>query len=213
MFTGLIQEIGRIERLQRRGATAVLTIESSFENVELGESIAVMGACLSVTGYERGQFSAFASSETLEKTKLGSLRAGSHVNLERALKTGDRIGGHLVSGHVDDCVALLARTPLGEAERLTIALPTGPLAKQIAPKGSVALDGVSLTVNDVHRDRFEVVIIPLTLGDTTLGALAPRDYLNIETDVLAKYVARQFDRDESGKGVDIALLERSGFMR
>ncbi len=180
----------------------------------MGESIAVMGACLSVTAFSPGRFTAFASMETLDKTGLGALRPGARVNLERALKAGDPLGGHLVSGHVDTRIALIDRQVTGEAEKLTFGLPEVPLDRQIAPKGSVALDGVSLTVNDVYRDCFDVVAIPITLRETTLVGLKKGDKINLETDVLAKYIARQLvGPKEPGRDISLDLLERAGFMR
>ena len=214
MFTGLIQNVGTLINVISRGNEALVQIRTNIDQFILGESIAVMGACLSVTQFGPGQFSAFASKETLEKTGIGELRPGTRVNLERALRVGDPLGGHIVTGHFDARVRLLSRTPIGEAERLTIALPPAPIHKQIAPKGSVALDGISLTVNDVHVDRFDVMVIPLTQEHTTLRERQPGDLLNIETDVLAKYVARQFQSNENGGGgIDVDLLTRAGFMR
>ncbi|MCP4680656.1 MAG: riboflavin synthase [Deltaproteobacteria bacterium] len=214
MFTGLIQSIGTLEKLSTRGDEAELLVSAAFEGMELGESIAVMGACLTVTVAEPGRFTAFASQETLAKTGLKELGSGAPVNVERALKVGDPIGGHIVTGHVDARVRLLERVRYGEAERFSIALPESPLLEQVAAKGSVAIDGVSLTVNDVRKESFDIMIIPLTLGSTTLDRLRPGDAMNIETDVLAKYVARQLGRGgEGGGGVDMDLLMRSGFVR
>ena len=214
MFTGLIQNVGTLINVVSRGKEAEVHVATTLDEFILGESIAVMGACLSVTHFEPGRFSAFASEETLEKTGLGQLRPGARVNLERALRVGEPLGGHLVTGHVDARVRLLSQTPIGKAKRLAISLPPGPLDTQIAPKGSVALDGISLTVNDVSGDHFDVMVIPLTLNHTTLGSSNPGDFLNIETDVLAKYVARQFQTNKNGGGgIDVDLLTRSGFMR
>ena len=147
MFTGLIQDIGTVVTLSRSRTDARLTVRTRFDGFVLGESIAVMGACLSVTAFETNRFTAFASMETLDKTGLGALHPGAPVNLERALKIGDPLGGHLVSGHVDARITLMDRRSAGDAERLTFSLPDAPLDRQIAPKGSIALDGVSLTVN------------------------------------------------------------------
>jgi riboflavin synthase len=213
MFTGLVQHVGTLKRVAREGPEARLTVAAPFEGLELGESVAVMGACLTVTHVGEGEFSAFASAETLVRTGLGDMPAGSEVNLERALRLADRLGGHLVSGHVDARVALRSRRRVAEAERLTVELPREPLASQIAPKGSVALDGVSLTVNEVDATSFEVMVIPLTLEQTTLGRASPGDRLNLETDVLAKYVARQLRGEGAGGDVSLDLLERAGFVR
>ena len=173
-----------------------------------------MGACLSVTSFGSDYFSAFASLETLSKTGLGNLGSGAKVNIERALKVGDAMGGHIVTGHVDARVNIVSRTRMGEAERFTIALPEPPLDAQLAPKGSVAIDGISLTVNDVRKDSFDLMLIPLSLEHTTLGSAKPGDMVNIETDVLAKYVARQLGKGaDTNHGIDIELLTKSGFMR
>jgi riboflavin synthase len=213
MFTGLIQDVGVVSNVVKRRGAVELTVETCLGILTLGESVAVMGACLTVTSYDQGRFTAFASEETLEKTGFEALTPGARVNLERALKMGDALGGHLVTGHVDARVKLLSRQRAGEAARLTFALPPGGLASQIAEKGSVALDGVSLTVNQVRESRFDVMIIPHTLEQTTLDKIEVGSLVNIETDILAKYIARRLDRTEKKSGVDMALLERSGFMR
>ena len=214
MFTGLIQEVGTLLSLVRHGIEAEIKISTSLENFEIGESIAIMGACLSVTSFGPGYFNAFTSDETLKKTGLKDLRSGAKVNLERALKMGDAMGGHLVTGHVDARVQIISRTKLGEAERFSIALPEPPIGAQIAPKGSVAIDGISLTVNDVHADSFDLMLIPISLKHTTLGDAKPGDIVNIETDVLAKYVARQLARGTNDRqDIDLELLTKAGFMR
>ncbi|MCP4196878.1 MAG: riboflavin synthase [Proteobacteria bacterium] len=214
MFTGLIQEVGTLISLARHGMEAEIKISSPLENFEIGESIAIMGACLSVTNFGPGYFTAFTSYETLEKTGLKDLGSGARVNIERALKTGDAMGGHIVTGHVDARVKIISRTKLGKAERFSIALPDPPIDRQIASKGSVAIDGISLTVNEVHPDSFDVMIIPLSLSHTTLGDAKPGDIVNIETDVLAKYVARQLERDtNASQDINIELLTKAGFMR
>jgi riboflavin synthase len=199
-------------RIARHGEEARLTVSTALQDIQIGESIAVDGACLTVAESGARDFTAFASSETLAKTGLTDAAPGTRVNLERASRLGDPMGGHLVTGHVDARVALLAKKREGEAEVWTIALPDdAALARQIARKGSVALDGVSLTVNAAGNGSFEVTLIPHTLGSTTLGELAAGRRLNLETDVLAKYVARQLERE--GGGVDMDLLVRSGFVR
>jgi riboflavin synthase len=216
MFTGLIQDVGTIARSDAGTDEARLTVSTAIDRIALGESIAVDGACLTVCEVGRGSFTAFASAETLARTSLRALTPGARVNLERALRVGDPMGGHLVTGHVDARVALVGRSPVGAAERFEIALPPDePLRRQIAPKGSVALAGVSLTVNAVHEDRFELMLIPLTLQSTTLAAARPGASLNLETDVLAKYVARQLDPTAAvaDRGVTLDLLVRSGFVR
>ena len=214
MFTGLVQHVGNLLSRSLQGSDAEISVSTSFENLEIGESIAIMGACLTVTKFETGRFTAFASSETLAKTGLLGIPTGSPLNLERALKVGDPIGGHIVTGHVDSRVKLKSRRRMGKAEQFSLALPEPPLDSHIAPKGSVALDGVSLTVNEVDAVGFNLMIIPLTLEHTTLGKTQPGDLLNIETDVLAKYVARQIFKDDTKHGdIDIDLLRKTGFMR
>ncbi len=212
MFTGLIQKVGKVASIRRMGRSAELAVETGLETLTLGESVAVNGACLSVTRFQQGRMSAFASEETLERTGLGAVSPGIRVNLERALRVGDPIGGHIVTGHVDARVHLLSRQRVGEAERFALALPKGTLAKQIASKGSVTLDGVSLTVNEVTEGSFHVMIIPLTLNETTLGESRPGDEINIETDVMAKYIARQLSADGAKRDIDMAMLARAGFL-
>jgi riboflavin synthase len=217
MFTGLIQDIGTIVMVVPSGKQARLVVETRLAPIDIGESIAVCGACLSATEYDANnrRFTAFTSAETLARTGLGQPGGGGRVNLERAVRAGDPLGGHLVSGHVDARVELLDRVREGEAERWTVALPADDaLRRQIAPKGSVTLDGVSLTVNEVCASDFSLMLIPLTLGETTLGETRRGAQINLETDVLAKYVARQLERGSAGgAGVDMELLVKSGFVR
>jgi len=192
-----------------------LTVSAAFDQLNVGESIAVMGACLSVVECHPDRFCAFVSAETLARSNLEAMRAGARVNLERALRVGDPLDGHLVTGHVDAAVKVKDKVKIGEAHRFVFALPDETSKKgQIAEKGSVAIDGVSLTVNTVHEDSFEVMVIPLTSSNTTLGTTGPGDTVNLETDILAKYVSRQLHLKQ-GKtgGVDMDLLARSGFIR
>ena len=190
MFTGIITDLGRVRRLQR-GLGLQLTIATGFpiEEIPLGASIACSGPCLTVVAVEPGGFSVEASAETLACSTLGDWIAGSPVNLERALRLGDELGGHLVSGHVDGVARLVGRRPEGDSIRFTIEAPAG-LMPYIAPKGSVALDGVSLTVNEVEDSRFGVNLIPYTLAHTSLGEAAPGQRMNLEIDPIARYVAR-----------------------
>ncbi len=213
MFTGLIQDVGKIVAVRKTGPQATVAVETALRDFVTGESIAVMGACLSVVSFAESRFFAFASAETLSKTGLGELGHGARVNLERAARLGDPVGGHFVSGHVDTRVQLLEKRNVGDAIRLSFSLPGGPLAKQIAAKGSVAIDGVSLTVNQVTQDRFDVMVIPLTLQHTTLDQTFVGALVNIETDVLAKYVARRLEPGGASGGVDMDLLLSSGFAR
>ncbi|MCU0662634.1 MAG: riboflavin synthase [Myxococcota bacterium] len=211
MFTGLVQEVGTLERVERRGAGALVHVACGFSGFVLGESVCVCGACLSLTQFGSGGFLAFASEETLSRTGLSERVPGSLVNLERALRMGDPLGGHLVTGHVDARVCLLERMESGQAQRLRWSLPEGELATQIASKGSVALDGVSLTVNEVAHRWFDTMIIPITLSSTTLGRLKIGDFACLETDVLAKYVARRLGGDGARAGLSLELLARAGF--
>ncbi|MBN2527520.1 MAG: riboflavin synthase [Deltaproteobacteria bacterium] len=217
MFTGLIQCIGKVKAFTQRGAEASLTIDSDFQTFTYGESIAINGACLSVTEFSGSTFSVFASRETLQISGIGNLLAGTAVNLEKALTLSTPLGGHLVAGHVDAWVRVLGRIRENAASRFQFALPDSEELKyQIAPKGSVTIDGVSLTVNAVTDTMFEVMIIPVTLQHTTLGNLNTGDMVNIETDILAKYITRRFDNPQykaENNGVSMALLMQNGFMR
>ncbi len=190
MFTGIITDIGRIRSIEARGDTRMV-IETAFDTatIAMGGSIACSGACLTVVETGAGWFAVDASAETLSRTTLGAWREGDPVNLERALRAGDELGGHFVAGHVDGVTEILDRAPDGDSLRFTFALPDW-LRSTIAPKGSVTLDGVSLTVNEVARDRFGVNVIPHTQSATTLGAARPGQRVNVEIDVLARYVAR-----------------------
>ncbi|QCO14055.1 riboflavin synthase [Azospirillum brasilense] len=190
MFTGIITDVGRVRAVERQGDTR-FTVETAFamETVPIGASIANNGVCLTVVEKGPGWFAVQASAETLSKTTLGGWAEGTRINLERALKVGDELGGHIVSGHVDGVATVVEVRADGESKRLTFEAPA-TLAKYIASKGSVALDGVSLTVNEVDGARFGVNIIPHTQDATTFGALKAGDRVNLEIDMLARYVAR-----------------------
>jgi riboflavin synthase len=189
VFTGLVEDVGRLQARVARGPGARLSIQTRLAPLVLGESISVMGVCLTVDAFRQGGFEADASHETLQRTTLGSLAIGSGVHLERALAVGGRMGGHIVAGHVDGTASLLERKPVGEAVELTFALD-GSLAPYVAGKGSIALDGVSLTVNEVAADRFTVMIVPHTREATLMGGQQPGQVSNVEVDVLARYVVR-----------------------
>ena len=194
MFTGIITDVGRVRRLRRaapREAGIDMTIATGYDTagIALGASIACSGVCLTVVAVEPGEFSVQASAETLACSTLGDWSEGRPVNLERALRVGDELGGHLVSGHVDGVARLADRRPDGDSVRFVIEAPPA-LMPFIAAKGSVALDGVSLTVNEVDSRSFGVNIIPYTLSHTGFGEARPGQRMNIEIDPLARYVAR-----------------------
>jgi riboflavin synthase len=192
MFTGIITDVGRVRAVRPAPAGAArLLIETSYDlaQVPLGGSIACSGTCLTVIEKDAACFAVDASAETLACTTIGAWREGTRVNLERALRLGEELGGHLVSGHVDGVALLEAVAPEGESRRLTLR-PPGALLGMIASKGSVALDGISLTVNEVSGLSFGVNLIPHTQAVTTLGAAKPGDRLNLEIDLFARYVAR-----------------------
>lgn len=193
MFTGLVQALGEIERVDDEGAGIRFTIawdgRPGDDALAIGESIAVNGCCLTAVAVDGGRFEAQAGPETLLRTNLGRRRAGDRVNLERSLRVGDRLGGHFVQGHVDATATLRERRPEGEWEFLGFAIdPAWTLL--MVPKGSIAVDGVSLTLVDVERDGFSVMLIPHTLAVTTLGIIRPGDAVNIEADMLAKHVRK-----------------------
>ena len=190
MFTGIVTDLGRVRRL-RRGELLDLTIATAFDtaSISLGASIACSGACLTVVAVEPGAFTVQASAETLTRTTLGEWQVGTPVNLEKSLCLGDELGGHLVLGHVDGMTRIVERRPEAESVRFVLEAAK-ELMSFIAPKGSVALDGVSLTVNEVAQNRFGVNIIPHTLACTNLGSLQSGQRMNLEIDLIARYVGR-----------------------
>lgn len=190
MFTGIITDLGWVKRLHRADLID-LTIATTFDTatIPIGASIACSGACLTVIATAPKEFSVQASAETIACTTIGSWEEGTAVNLERPLRVGDELGGHLVSGHVDGIARVVERRPQAESVRFVFEAPA-ELAPFIAPKGSVALDGVSLTVNEVTGSRFGVNIIPHTLACTNFGAAVPGQQMNLEIDLIARYVAR-----------------------
>jgi riboflavin synthase len=192
VFTGIIVATGRVASLAEKGGDVELGIDAAaldFAHIAIGDSISVQGACLTVTRMEGTAFFADVSRETLAKTTLGSLVSGSRVNLEPSLRVGDALGGHWVSGHVDAVGRLSALVQDARSWRLEFELPA-PLMRFVAPKGSIGINGVSLTVNKVDGRRFDVNIIPHTLKVTTLGELKIGDGVNIEIDVIARYLER-----------------------
>ncbi len=212
MFTGLIQEVGEVRSVRPAGGGAQIEVNSAEigPRAEVGESIAVNGACLTVEATDEGGFVCHAGEETLRRTTIGRLNSGSRVNLERALQVGDRLGGHFVQGHVD-CVGEVVRSiERGSTTALEFELPE-EYARYVVEKGSIAVDGISLTVTDVSGTTFGVAVIPHTLAHTTLAGVVPGQQVNIETDILAKYVER-LQGDAGPEGVSRDLLSRHGFV-
>ncbi len=191
MFTGIVTDIGKVRRVEQTARDRRYEIETAFDTagIDLGASISHAGCCLTVTEKGPGWFAVEVSGETLSKTTLGDWAEGHRVNLERAAKLGDEMGGHVVSGHVDGLGRVVSVTPEGGSHRIDIEAPA-PLHRYIAAKGSITVDGVSLTVNAVEGRTFGLNIIPHTREATTLGALNPGDKVNLEIDMLARYLAR-----------------------
>ena len=201
MFTGIVEELGEVAGIEHRGDAARLTIRGSTQGTSLGESIAVNGVCLTVTDIMDGTFTADVMGETLDRSGLGALAPGAPVNLERSVRLADRLGGHLVQGHVDATAAIVSRTPAAHWDQVRISLP-GKISRYVVEKGSIAVDGISLTVSALSRAGeaeawFEVCLIPETLKRTTLGVREPGDTVNLEVDVIAKYVERLLNGEGS----------------
>jgi riboflavin synthase len=196
MFTGLVEATGRVASVTPQDGGVRLRVEAPLGVLTIGESVSVSGACLTVVTAVSDAFEADLTRETVERTKLGRLAPGSRVNLERAVVAGARLGGHLVQGHVDGTARVRSITPEGEARRVEIECPR-ELSRYVAEKGSVSLDGVSLTVNAVAGHVFSLMLIPHTLAVTTLGELAPGAELNLEVDLVARYVERLTQADRS----------------
>ncbi|WP_043695590.1 riboflavin synthase [Luteibacter sp. 9133] len=212
MFTGIIQAVGRIARLEPRGGDVRLVVDTAsldMSDVALGDSIAVSGVCLTVIEFDATHFAADVSNETLAHTTLGQHKAGDPVNLEKALRLADRLGGHLVSGHVDGAGKVVSVVPDGRSQRWTFEVPAD-LARYIAHKGSVCIDGTSLTVNEVSGHRFGVNLIPHTVEHTAFSDRRPGDAVNIEVDVVARYVERLLASGDAPR-LDEAFLKQHGF--
>ena len=200
MFTGIIEGVGRLARSENRGGDARLTIEVgnlSFADARLGESVCVNGVCLTVVAFDADSFEADASNETLALTTLGNLAEGALLNLERAMRPTDRLGGHLVSGHVDGVGRVVDIRRDARAQRWRFAAPPA-LLRYIAKKGSICVDGVSLTVNEVDAEGFEVALIPHTVSNTAFARTAAGDAVNLEIDLVARYVERLLGAGSTG---------------
>jgi riboflavin synthase len=213
MFTGLIEVTGRITAIDRRGAAAVLTMTTTLpvSEIAIGDSVAVNGACLTVTALSGKTLTFDVSPETIASTTIGSLRSGISVNLERALRLGDRMGGHIVTGHID-CIGRLSRSSETSGNQvLEFTLPPEN-TRYLITKGSVAINGISLTINSITRNGFSVNIIPLTQVATTLSGLKVGDEVNIETDIIGKYVERLIQPWKTGGGLSMKALAENGFI-
>jgi len=211
MFTGIIQAKGSIAAIERRGGDVRLSVQSDglpFASYDVGESIAVNGVCLTAVGLRADGFDTDVSVETLDVTSLGSLGVGDNVNLEPSLSLGDRLGGHLVSGHVDCLGTVTSRKADARSIRFTVEIPE-EFARYVARKGSVTVDGVSLTVNDVSATSFEVNIIPHTADVTIIGDYSVGTSINVEVDLLARYIERLLAKD--GKGLSMEFLKEHGY--
>jgi riboflavin synthase len=213
MFTGLVEGVGEITETRRMAEGLRLAVAPPFPVAELnlGESVAVSGACLTVVAKTARTFQVDVSPETLARSTLSAKKVGDRVHLERALRLGDRLGGHLVTGHVDGLGVLTERRPGPGHLELTFELP-GPLAPLVIEKGSIAVDGVSLTVNAVQGRLFTVNIIPYTAKDTTLAELKIGDRVNLETDIIGKYVAKLLGPQGAKSGLTEEFLGRHGFL-
>ncbi len=225
MFTGITAAMGSVRRLTRRGDDALIEIDTSLElgDVRIGDSISVSGACLTVTALGGGGFAADVSAETLSRTTLKAAKAGDPVNLEKALRVGDPLGGHIVLGHIDGVGTTREKTVRSRSVVFGFEVDPG-LNRYIVEKGSVAVDGISLTVNNCEKNVFYVNIIPHTAARTTLGTKATSERVNIETDILARYVEKLISAGkETGTaagqpsaasgGIDVDMLSRHGFIK
>lgn len=219
MFTGIIEETGIVKSVIKGSRSAAIKLEASLvvSDVKLGDSIAVNGICLTVVDFDSCHFTAEAMAETLDKTTLGGLKYGDKVNLERALRLSDRLGGHLVSGHVDGVGVISGQTRHDIAIVTEITYPP-EIGKFLVPKGSIAIDGISLTVVDVNSKVFSVALIPHTRGITALGLKKTGDRVNLEADVIAKYLEKLSkyvslrDENEAGPKLDKEFLIKNGFL-
>jgi riboflavin synthase len=214
MFTGLIEDLGTVRELRREGSSVRLTVGTALPTADLhlGDSVAVNGICLTVVALGSASFSADVSPETLECSTLGELTAGKRVNLERALRLSDRLGGHLVSGHIDAMATISERFQDHNAARFTFRLPAA-VNRFVAEKGSIAIDGISLTVNAVTEETFAVAVIPHTLAMTTLQEKKSGDRVNIETDLIARYLARLLGVERPPPAsLNLDFLAKHGFL-
>jgi riboflavin synthase len=211
MFTGIIEDLGTINRISRKGEDALLIVDTSMnlDDINIGDSISVSGACLTITEKEGKRFSADVSAETLARTNLKYLKSGDKVNLEKSLRLNSFLGGHLVLGHVDGIGKIEEKVSKANSIQFGVEIDAA-LGRYIVEKGSVAVDGISLTVNRCEKNRFYVNIIPHTARNTTLGFKKAADPVNIETDIIGKYVEKFLN---PGKGIDMNFLAEHGFLK
>lgn len=216
MFTGIIEAVGSIQSMTPKGGDMRLSVavgKLDMSDVIVGDSIAVSGVCLTAVEFDQGYFLADVSNETLSKTVLGDLTVGSRVNLEKALTPSTRLGGHLVSGHVDGVGKIVSREAESRSVRFQIEAPP-ELAKYIAAKGSITVNGISLTVNAVQGKVFDLNIVPHTLQETTLGELTAGDAVNLEVDLIARYLERLLLGENAGQqAIDLSFLSEHGYLR
>ncbi len=214
MFTGIVEGMGKVAKVQRQGELVRLNVAppAALTDMAVGDSICINGACLTVVERGEGYIQVDISPETLARTTLDSLKPNDAVNLERALRVGDRLGGHLVAGHIDGTGSVVADVVRAEGRVMTIRVAP-KLSQYLVEKGSVAVEGVSLTVSGMRGDEFQVTIIPYTAQNTTLGAKRAGDRVNVEVDIIGKYVKRFVDKaDGEGGGVDLDFLAEHGFV-
>ena len=216
MFTGIIEATGKLAAVVQRGNDISVTIESAeldFSDVKLGDSIACNGVCLTVTHLAPHSFNADISSETLAHTLFGHYKTGQRINLEKAMLPTTRMGGHIVSGHVDGVSQVIKIEQSGRASNIWLSLPA-TLARYVAAKGSITVDGISLTVNELNHDAFRLTIVPHTAAHTTIAALKAGSKVHLEVDVIARYLERLLSKDSAGVtgGVSMALLSQRGFL-
>jgi riboflavin synthase len=214
MFTGIIENKGKVLRVGYRGHGKRLTLELSADltDVQLGDSINLSGGCLTVVEKKGRTIEFDLSSETIQKTVLGDLKVGDFVNLERALKLTDRLGGHIVTGHIDGIGVIVEKRKETDFIHLRIRIPKA-ISKYVVQKGAIAIDGISLTVNECQEEEVQLALIPYTIEKTTLVEKRVGDRVNVEADILGKYVEKMLDRrGEKSKEIDLSFLKEQGFM-
>ena len=212
MFTGIIEEVGTIKQIQKNPASAVITIaaDTVLEQTKIGDSIAVNGVCLTVTDLKAGSFTADVMHETLRRSSLGSVRTGSPVNLERAMQLGGRFGGHIVSGHIDGTAKVISLNRNRESFDLEIELSDEQI-RYVIRKGSICVNGISLTVAEISGKRIKIAVIPHTYECTALSELKTGENVNIEVDIMAKYIEKFLSMSDNRSGINMDFLQRNGF--